>query len=231
MTSACRRVPLTALPNRAANQLKRFLFAYQLVDSGRFVIRHADPSNNHVEELEFDPRQNRFLSADERLRLRASEPRQLRMPSGQTVQVSYRIHPDRSSLLAHYDIYSGDNGKKTFEVEQEVYAPTPSEPIAAIGKALERAQFPLEYARWDEHRKAASWASTLHRLRRAKGESGRDEDEVFTPALLHDMERTDPNVRALLKRILIQLADLGQVDPKQLEATFMQRVGLRGRPQ
>jgi hypothetical protein len=229
MNEGCHRVPLSALPGRAAAQLKRFLFAYQLFDNGRFVIRHADPSNNRIEELEFDPRVNRFLSPDERLRLRESERRQLRLPSGYTVQVSYRIEPQRSCLLAHYDVRSGADGEKTLEIEQEMYAPTPSDPIAAITHALDHAQSPLEYARWHEDRKIEYWAMTLHRLRRAKGELGRDEDEVFTAALLHDMERTDPNVRSLLPGILLQLARLDQVDPTLMETTFMQRVGLRRR--
>jgi hypothetical protein len=230
MTSAFHRVPLTALPNRAATQLKRFLFAYQLVDGGRFVIRHADPSNNKVEELEFDPRLDRFLSAKERLGLRAAAPNLLRLPSGHTAQASHRIDPDRNSLLVHYDVFASHNGEKVMEIEQEVYAPIPSEPIGAIAKALERARFSSDYAHWDEPRKVEHWASALHRLRRAKGESGRDEDEVFTPALLRDMERSDPNVRALLSRILHRLAGLGQVDSKQLEASFRQRVGVRGHP-
>ena len=59
---------------------------------------------------------------------------------------------------------------------------------------------------------------------------GRDEDEIFTPALLHDMERTDPTVRALLPRIMRRLAELEQDNPRQLETRFLRRVGLQGRP-
>lgn len=226
MTSVIRRVPLTALPSGAAAALKRFLFAYELTDSGRFVIRHADPTDNRIEELEFDPRLNRFLSADERLGLRASEPRAFRLPSGQIVRVSYRVQPDRNSLVAHYEVPADGITKPALEVEQELYAPIQSEPIAAITQALARERFPVEYARWDEARKVTYWATTLHRLRRANGESGREEDDVFTPALLRDMEQTDPFVRRILKPILRELAGLAQVDPQELESTFVQRVGL-----
>lgn len=228
MTGAFRRVPLTALPSRAAAELKRFLFAYELVGSGRFVIRHADPSSNSIEELEFDAKQGRYLSATERLQLRASEPSHFRMPSGQTVRLSYRVHPERNTLLAHYDVFASDHAQSVVEIEQEVYGPMQSDRIAFITKELQHARFPAEYARWGEQAKVAYWADTLHRLRRANGESGRDEDEVFTPALLQDMERTDTHVRGLLPRILRRLAALDQVDPRQLEARFMQRVGLRG---
>ena len=97
MTGPSRRVPLSALPDRASARLKRFLFAYELVGTGRFVIRHADPNSSSLEELEFDLEQERFLSPDERLRVRASAPSQLEMPSGMTVRVSHRI----SSRPAH----------------------------------------------------------------------------------------------------------------------------------
>lgn len=229
MTGAApRRVPLTALPSDAVAELKRFLFAYELVGSGRYVIRHADPSSKSIEELEFDSNQGRYLSASERLQLRASEPSHFRMPSGQTVRVSYRLHPERNTLLAHYDVFASDHAQPVVEVEQEVYAAIQSDRIAFITKELQRARFPAEYLRWGEDAKAAYWADALHRLRRANGESGRDEDEVFTPALLADMKRIDPQVSGLLPRILRRLAALAQVDPGQLEACFMQRVGLRG---
>ena len=109
-----------------------------------------------------------------------------------------------------------------------MYAPVQTDPIAFLDGELHRLRFRLEYTSWDAEAKVAYWADALHRLRRANGELGRDEDEIFTPALLQDMERTDPHVRALLPRILQRLAARGQIDFSQLEAHFMERVELRG---
>ena len=63
-------------------------------------------------------------------------------------------------------------------------------------------------------------------LRRANGESGYEEDDVYSLDLIRDMERTDPHVRALLPEILTLVGGLEQTAPEEAIAAFTARTGI-----
>ncbi|UZF30054.1 hypothetical protein [Ralstonia pseudosolanacearum] len=57
------------------------------------------------------------------------------------------------------------------------------------------------------------------------GETGRDEDGVFGPALLAKMRATDPNIDGILAAILAELGRMEMVDPDTIRAAFNKRTG------
>ena len=74
--------------------------------------------------------------------------------------------------------------------------------------------------------KISHWAIVIHRYRRAHGESGRDEDEIYTPELVRDLEVHEPELRDLLPEILAQVGFLEQTPAKEAIAAFVARTGI-----
>jgi hypothetical protein len=66
----------------------------------------------------------------------------------------------------------------------------------------------------------------LHRFRRALGEHGDEEDELYTTELVRDMERLDARVRELLPDILVLVGRLEQTAAPEAIAAFTARTGI-----
>jgi hypothetical protein len=221
------RVGLQSLPVNAANGINRekFLFSYYVPEKNRYVIRHVNPTTKKGEELEFDVEADRFLSIEERLKELPAPNTKVYTEKDIDAYAAYYIRPPSNEMWVHFDIHSKRKGKKVAEAEQQVYAPNEWNIASIVTAAVDKADFPKQYASWDEDRKVGYWASMIHRYRRWNGETGIDEDEVFSPSLLKDMEKTDPNVRFLLPKILTLAAHLEQTDPEALIRSFSERVG------
>ncbi|MBO0859047.1 MAG: hypothetical protein J2P21_11340 [Chloracidobacterium sp.] len=221
-------IDFESLPARAAASIGRenFLYSYYIPEKNRYVIHHVNQATKDGEEIEFDVASDRFLTLDERLRELPNPATKAYSDKDVFAYATYRIEQQSNELWVHFDIYSASDNKKITEADQHVYSPIKWDNSSVIASAVEKANFPLQYACWDEDQKVRYWAGMIHRFRRWNGESGLDEDEVFAPSLLHDMEKTDPNVRFLLPKILALAARLEQTEPEILIRSFSKRVGI-----
>ncbi|HTM22191.1 MAG TPA: hypothetical protein VL172_16840 [Kofleriaceae bacterium] len=207
---------------RAAVPPDRFLYA--LRTGGGWVVREVVGGRSH--ELEFDEALGRFLTVDER---------RSRMPADRSFEVvgdghfsvtqTHHIDADTEELRARLAI-TDDGGRPVTELTKAVFDPTPwrGEEVAAL--AIRHHDLPRRYASWPRDDQVRYWAAQLHRFRRVHGESGRDEDELYTPALVRDMEKVDPRVRELLADILALVGRLEQTDPAQAIEAFERRSGI-----
>lgn len=219
-------VKLRDLPGRLVEliQRDRFLFAYSLPEKARFVAQHVR-ADGRKEELEFDLGLGRTLTPDERARELPGAGRETLADEDVTVVSRYFIDEPTSELRVQFDVLDSA-GAKILSITKAVYDPTPWDRVQVIREALRRLRFPSEYARWPRQQKVAHWAVKLHRLRRAHGESGEEEDEIYSPGLIRDMERTDPQVRGLLREILTLVGEMEQTPPDVAIAAFTARTGI-----
>jgi hypothetical protein len=95
---------------------------------------------------------------------------------------------------------------------------------------LHRQRFPAQYRGWNRAEKISHWAYVIHRWRRVNGESSRDEDAIYTPELVSDLERIEPNLRDMLGEILAQVGRLEQTPAAEAIAAFTARTGITIRP-
>ena len=214
---------LVAVINQA-----RFVEAFYMPDRGRFVARHILP-NGRREELEYDEVLRRTLTTDERIaEIPASKT--VRMADENiTVSTTYFIDPATSQLRATLDVVD-DSGEKLASSVRLVHVDGPADDESVIQDALQRRRFHLEYATWSRDRRIAHWAYVIHRFRRVHGESGRNEDEIYTPNLVKDLERTEPNLRGMLAEILRQVGFLEQTPAAEAIAAFTSRTGIAVEP-
>jgi hypothetical protein len=222
------RVGFESLPASAASSIGKdnFLYSYYNPEKNRYVIYHVNQTTKDGEEVEFDVGADRFLTLEERHRELPTSNTKVYTDGEVVAHATYHIRPQSNELWVHFTIYSESEGKKITEADQQVYSPIKWDDNSVISSAVEKANFPKQYASWDEDRKVGYWASMIHRYRRWNGETGLDEDEIFTPDLLQNMEKTDPNVRFLLPRILALAARLEQTEPEVLTRSFSNRVGV-----
>lgn len=222
------RIELQSLPINAINGInsEKFLFSYYVPDSNRYVIRHVNSITKKGEELEFDVQTDRFLPVGERLSDLPDPTVPVYIDRDLIVCGNYHIRPPSNELWVHFDIHSAGEGQKIAEVDQQVYSPIEWEIGSIVAAAVEKAEFPKQYATWDEDRKVGYWAFMIHRYRRWNGETGVDEDEIFTPSLLQNIEKTDSHVRFLLPKILSLVAQLEQTGPEVMIRSFAERAGI-----
>ncbi len=211
-------------PLRSAINRNRFLFAWSLPERGRTIARHVR-ADGEREELEFDVALGRVLTPDERRRELPEGGQETIAEEGVTVVSRYSLDARTSELRVELEVIDGADAT-VLKIRRAVYAPIPWERTAAIREALQERRFPAVYAAWPREQRAAHWAFRLHRLRRAHGEDGREEDEVYSLELVRDLERTDPQVRALLPEILALIADLEQTAPEEVARRFTARTGI-----
>jgi len=212
---------------QAAIPEERFLYA--LRGKGGYVVREVTDAGRSSER-EFDEGLGRFLTVEERRQ---------RLPPGDrfvfagdepvTVTVTHHIDADTGELRAHFAIVD-DAGRPVAELTRDVFRPTPWRPEEVVAEVMRAHQFPQRYASWPRDEKVRYWAAKLHRLRRARGESGRDEDDLYSPELVGDMEQLDPQVRDLLADVIARVGELEQTDPGAAIDAFEQRSGISIRP-
>ncbi|MEY4577596.1 MAG: hypothetical protein RL701_2299 [Pseudomonadota bacterium] len=215
-----RQIPFEDLPPKAA---QGFLYAYSLESDTRFVIRVVN-TDGAPRELEFDAREQRFLSAAERARALPPAGSVVYAPGSWEVRAAYTLN-ERGELRVHSDVYDRHQGARLTELDKAVYAALEWNVPDTVARAVAQAHFPKEYASWDEQSKIGYWALALYRVRRSvQGDS--DEDDVFTPELLREMQAIDPAVVSRLRTILHLAAKLGGEEPEALTRSFEQRVGI-----
>lgn len=218
------RVSLADLPPAlvASIDAGKFLYAYSLPERGRYVARHLR-SDGRLEELEYDVPLGRCLTLDERRRALPDRERTALPAQGVTVLATHAL--DDATAVQHVTLdVLDDHGGAIVRLKKQVYDPTPWDVARVVEAALKVHRFPAEYAAWPKEQKVSYWATTLHRFRRVHGESGRDEDEIYTPDLVRDMERIDPGVRDLLPDILAEVGWLEQTPAAEALAAFTARV-------
>ncbi|APR79594.1 Hypothetical protein A7982_04941 [Minicystis rosea] len=219
-------ISLDQLPPRFVASLggRNPISACFLPEKGRYVARLARPDGK-TEELEFDTALGRCLTLDERRRELPAVDRQAHEVERVTVTSTSFLDPDTGELHVRMDV-DDDAGLRVTSIDKVVHDPDAWAADEVLEQVLARRRFPSEYAAWPRDRKVSHWAATLHRFRRAMGESGRDEDDVYTPDLVRDMESTDPRVRELLRDILTQVGALEQTAPAEAIAAFTTRTGI-----
>lgn len=202
----------------------RLLVGYQLVDQDRYVVQYIQPDGQR-RELEYDLALARCLTVDER---RAELPPETREPLPEedlTVVTRHVVVDELAERRVQFDAID-DHGTTVVSLSKAAHVPHAWDGKQLIKEALQRQRFPVDYATWPRSQRVAYWATTLHRFRRANAESGHEEDEIYTPALVHSMEKTDPEVRQLLPDILARLAALEQDSADQTIAAFTARTGV-----
>ncbi len=202
----------------------RLLVGYQLDDQDRYVVQYVQPDGQR-RELEYDRALGRCLTVDER---RAELPPETREPlpdEGLTVVTRHLLVDELAERRVQFDAVD-DGGATLVSLSKAVHVPLVWDGRQLIREALHRQRFPVDYAAWPRPQRVAYWATMLHRFRRASGESGHQEDEIYTPALIRDMEKTDPQVRQLLPDILAHLAALEHDSADQTIAAFTARTGV-----
>jgi hypothetical protein len=223
-------VLLDALPEALVASINKakFKIAYHLPERGRYIARHVLPSGRR-EELEYDVALGRCLTIEER---------KAEIPLGQrkiadhnvTVASTYFIDDDTSQLLDLLEAFD-DTGHRLLNNVGLVHAPYTRNEEELVKEALRQRNFPAVYATWPKEQKIGYWGNVLHRYRRTNGESGRDEDDIYTLGLITDMEKIDPSVRELLPDILAQVGWLEQTPADKAIAAFSSRTGIQvGRP-
>jgi hypothetical protein len=211
--------PLVALINRA-----KFQVAYHLPLTDRYVVEHVLPTGQR-QELEYDVALGRCLTLAERIAQLPPARRTVLTDENVTVSSTYFIDPATSQLRLSLEMID-ESGQKLLSTVRLVYVKLAWDEDALVQQALQRRRFPAEYATWSREQRIGHWAMVLHRYRRAHGESGRDEDEVYTLELIRDLERTEPKLRDMLADILTKVGRLEQTPPDQAIAAFTSRTGI-----
>lgn len=215
-------VPLDKLPAPLVAHIHRdgFQVAYHLPDKDRYIVEQ-ELAGGQRQELEYDVGRGRLLTLDER---------RAELPSPTHTQLA----DDNLAMTTSYSIddviqdkrvtFSTDDGN--ISVSRAVHVPLVWDGAQLIRAALRQHREPARYAAMTHDEKIAHWTGVLHRYRRARGESGRDEDDVFTAQLVTDLERSEPKLRALLREILTELARMEQTAPADMIARFTRRTGI-----
>ena len=219
-------IGLSALPPGFASALdpSGFRVAYQLPTPGRYAALHVR-ADGQLEELEFDTTLGRVLRRDEREKELPKDTTQALAAEKVTLRTSYALDPKTSELKVRFSATDG-SGAEVAVVERPAHTSIVWDGAELVRQALKRQGFPAEYARWSRDDKVRYWAGLLHRWRRAHGESGKDEDEIYDAGLVRDMRTTDPNVVALLPDVLTLVARLEQSSPAEAIATFSTKTGV-----
>jgi hypothetical protein len=199
-------------------------FLYALRAPGGYVIREVVGGRSH--ELEFDESLGRFLTVDERRgRMPPDERFEVAGDERFAVTQTHHIDADTEELRARFAI-SDDAGRPVADVTRAAFDITSWRREEVVAEAIRRQGFPQRYASWSRDEKVRYWAAQLHRFRRARGEDGRDEDDLYTVDLVRDMEKLDPRVRDLLGDIIELVGRLEQTDSGQAIDAFERHSGI-----
>jgi len=207
--------PLVGMINRA-----KFQVAYHVPETDRYIVEHVLPSGQS-QELEYDVALGRCLTTDERRAELPPPQRSVLADEHLTMVMTYSIDDATSEKRV---TFATDDG--SVSVVRGVYVPLVWDGAQLIRDALHRQRFPARYAALSREEKISHWAGVIHRWRRVHGESGRDEDEIYTPELVRDLERTEPKLRDMLREILTVVGFLEQTPADQAIAAFTSRTGI-----
>jgi hypothetical protein len=215
--------PLVAVTNEATMHEM-----YHLPERGRFIVRHVLPDGRN-EELEYDATLGRCLTLAERAAELPPARRALLSDRNVTISSTYFIDPTTCQLLESFQAID-ESGQKLVDSVRLVYVKTAWDDRAEVQSALQQRAFPAEYATWSRAERIGHWAYAIHRWRRVHGESGRNEDEIYTPDLVTDLERIEPKLRDMLGEILAEVGWLEQTPAAEAIAAFTTRTGIAVRP-
>lgn len=184
------------------------------------TVREAD---GLCREREFDTASGRFLSRSEReAELPPDAPWPLEDAPGYQAYASHGLHEGTDVRMVAVDI-TDPNGARVSSLRVAANAPGPSPVDRAIAAALTRHRDGQAAADRTGPERIAALTRTIHGWRRARGESGLPEDDIYTPELLAALRATEPDLDRLLPEVLTGVARLGGLDPEQVSTAF--RVG------
>lgn len=142
---------------------------------------------------------------------------------GVKVRIGNRLDPETDFRYETYVAFDSVTLAKLATSEQIFYAPVVLNPAAVIRPAIQNSNFSVQYTGWRAVDKIGYWVGVLYRLRRQTGESGHDEDDAFSPALLVKMRAVDPGIDTILVAVLTELGGMEAVSPDVMRVAFNQR--------
>ncbi|MFB9995150.1 hypothetical protein ACFFLM_24690 [Deinococcus oregonensis] len=221
LTHAQLPAPLAALVDPSD-----FLKAFDCPETQTVVVWRVNKQIGKQQELEFSLHLMRGLTRPER-EAQFPAPAEVPLPAlGAHVMKRDRLEEGTDVRYETYDVYLLGQTAKITQCEQIYFAPALMTIADVVQPALENALFAGKYLAWSVDEKVSSWVAALYRLRRQMGETGADEDNLFSPRLLDELRLVDANIEAMLPSILHQLATMETSDPKAMLASFNSRTRL-----
>ena len=194
--------------------------AYFVPETERYVVAIALPARAR-REIEWDVGLGRLLTIAERRAELPPPERSVLAESGYAIVTSYAIDAETEEKRV---TFATEDGHAT--VECNVHVPIAWNAERLISSAIHEKNAPARYAALTRDEKIAHWVGVIHRYRRAHGERGRDEDEIWTPELVRDLERHEPALRSMLRPIVIEVGRLEQTGAEAAIAAFVSRTSI-----
>lgn len=219
------RVAYSALPSVMSSIIPEsaFLKAFDNTEDQTVVAWYVDSQLGKQREVEFSRKLGRFLSRAEREARFPAEREILLDDDGVKVRIGNRLDSDTDVRYETYVASDPLTAATLATSEQIFYAPVVLDPAAVIRPAIQNSNFSVQYTRWPAVDKIGYWVGVLYRLRRQTGESGHDEDDAFSPALLVKMRAVDPGIDTILVAVLAELGRMEAVSPDVMRVAFNQR--------
>lgn len=103
------------------------------------------------------------------------------------------------------------NGAKFNSGSQYFFSPARLDSFKFCDRLVKEQGFSDDYSDWSEGQKVNFWATKLYMLRRQSDEYC-DDENFFTKSLLLDMLGIDPEIRRILKPIILELSEMERVE-------------------
>lgn len=203
-----------------------FIKAYTADHGKKIVVWYLTHTTGKQKEIEFSVQENRVLSRAERER---GLPRPKEVPSPDPrfrVVKSYELAPDTDTLHETYTIYDRATNDRLADSSHIYFSNFPTDPVQLVNAAVKEAGFPARYGGWSSDEKVNHWIGVVYRARRSAGEQGVAEEAAFSPDLISEMQKTDPDIHALLPDIIKGVARMDMSAPEDMAAAFNRRTGL-----
>ena len=217
------------LPSFIAKEIdkKSFLSSFFVDEVTSIVVWVIDESTGKQKELEFSVAENRALSLDDRKDNLPSPQKVLMTECGVEVMHCFYFEEITNVLYDEYRIHSINTGDEITSATQIFFSKYKESVPDIVRQALDDNDFPSVYASWEEPQKINYWVSVLYRMRRQSGESGGLEDDIFSPELINSMKKVDKDILRLMPYCLMQLADMEQLEKRELFSIFGKKTGMQ----
>lgn len=103
------------------------------------------------------------------------------------------------------------NGTRFNSGSQYFFSPARLGSFKFCDRLIKEQCFSDDYSKWSEGEKVNFWATKLYMLRRQSDEYC-DDEKFFTQSLLLDMLEVDPEIRKILKAIMLELSEMEHVE-------------------
>ena len=204
-----------------------FLVGYLSSDvpDSNVIVRTLDPTLNRPIESEYNQLDRHKLSLTARVES-APSPETRKIDLNVELRITYSFEDKTDILQAHYQVIDLDQMAELGKHTEPYFSAFKGDPLAIAKSVLRKHRFPSEYSQWSSEQKIIFWAERLYKMRRQAGESGSKEDIAFDKTLADEMQSIDPNIRSLLPKCIIRLAQMEMIDYAELLASFEERTGL-----